>query len=268
MLGSRGRPAAIVAALVVSSTLVMSGQRFPFTFTVDPLVRNAEYDGRFTFARLKYQTAPGGYGYCGLPSWAHGYQSCQGGVRAETSLMRIMHDISYLNPQVEDTVVLALDDPRLAQYPTAYLAEAGFWTMTDREAEAFRAYLLKGGFVIFDDFRDLTGDGAAWANFEANMRRVIPGARFVDLAPPHPIFDSFFRIETLDIIPQSYDDDRPIIRGLFEGNDPRGRMLAVVNYNTDIADFWEFSSTGFRPIDESNEAYKVGVNYIIYALTH
>jgi hypothetical protein len=100
------------------------------------------------------------------------------------------------------------------------------------------------------------------------MRRVIPGAQFIDLKPPHPIFDSFFRIETLDIIPQSYDDGRPIVRALFEDNDPAKRLLAVANYNTDIADFWEFSATGFRPIDESNEAYKIGVNYIIYGLTH
>lgn len=267
---TRGRLTLTAAAIMtVAAGLAPAGQQIFSRFRpVEPPITNAQYDGRFTFARLKYVTAPSGYGYCGLPAWAHGYLSCRGGRRAETSLMKILKEISYLNPHVDDSVVLTLDDPQLAKYPVAYMTEASYWTLSDGEADAFRAYLLKGGFAIFDDFRDPPGSGAGWGNFEANMRRVIPGAEFIDLRPPHPIFDSFFRIETLDIIPQSYDVGRPIVRGLFEDNDPAKRLLAIANYNTDIADFWEFSATGFRPIDESNEAYKIGVNYVIYGLTH
>jgi hypothetical protein len=270
VVGTRGRLTLLAAViLTLAPGLVPAAQqRFSAFRQVEVPIQNAQYDGRFTFARLKYVTAPGGYGYCGLPAWAHGYLSCRGGRRAETSLMKILKEISYLNPHVEDSVVLTLDDPQLARYPVAYMTEASSWTLTDEEADGFRAYLLKGGFAIFDDFRDRPGSNAGWRNFEDNMRRVIPGARFIDLKPPHPIFDSFFRIETLDIIPQSYDDGRPIVRALFEDNDSAKRLLAVANYNTDIADFWEFSATGFRPIDESNEAYKIGVNYIIYGLTH
>jgi hypothetical protein len=100
------------------------------------------------------------------------------------------------------------------------------------------------------------------------MRRVIPSARFVDMDVSHPIFHAFFEIDSLDIIPQSYDRGRPEFYGLFEDNDPKKRMMAIVNHSTDVSDFWEFSGTGFRPISESNEAYKLGVNYIIYGLTH
>jgi len=265
----RLRYAGIAAVLIASSALTADGrQGFGRFGHVEPPVHNLPYDGRFAFARLKYVTAPGGYGYCGLPGWAHGYISCRGGQRAETSLMKILNEISYLKPRIEEGVVLTLDDPELAHYPIAYMTEAGLWTLNNAEAAAFRAYLLKGGFAIFDDFRDPPGAMGAWNNFEANMRRVIPGAQFVELTPPHPIFDSFFRIETLDIIPQSYDLGRPVIRGLFENNDRRKRLMAVVNYNTDISDFWEFSATGFRPVDESNEAYKIGVNYIMYGMTH
>jgi len=164
--------------------------------------------------------------------------------------------------------VLAVDDPELAKYPVAYMTEAGFWTLTDTEASAFRAYLQKGGFVIFDDFRDPPRGGGGWANFEANMRRVIPGGQFVDLDPAQTIFNAFFAIGSFDIIPQSYDQGRVVLRGLFEDNDPKKRLIAIANYNTDISDFWEFSATGFRPIDESNEAYKLGVNYILYGVTH
>jgi hypothetical protein len=270
MVRARGRFAAAATGVVLlAAACVAAGQRrFSEFAAIDPPIHNIPYDGRFTFTRLKYTTAPGGYQYCRLPSWAHGYLSCAGGIRAETSLMRIMNEVSFLHPQVEDGMVLTLDDPRLSRYPVAYMAEPGYWTLTDTEAVSFRAYLMKGGFVVFDDFRDPPGSVAAWNNFETNMRRVIPGGQFVPLNPPHPIFDTFFRIETLDILPQSYDLGRPIIRGLFEDNDPTKRLMAVANYNTDISDFWEFSSTGFRPIDESNQAYKIGVNYIIYGMTH
>jgi hypothetical protein len=269
LVATRRRVPATVAGLVVLAVaLGAAGQRRGLFGTFEPPVHNAHYDGRFTFARIRYTTGPGGYQYCGLPSWAHGYLSCQGGSRAETSLVKIMNEISLLNPRIEESVVLSLDDPELTKYPIAYMVEAGYWTLTDQEATAFRAYLLKGGLAIFDDFRDAPGDRGAWDNFETNMRRVIPGARFVDLSMSHPVFDSFFRVQTLDIIPQSYDLGRPIIRGLFEGNDTTKRLLAIVNYNTDVSDFWEFSATGFRPIEESNEAYKLGVNYIMYGLLH
>lgn len=269
MIGARGRLTSMAVAAAVSAVASAAAAQFQYQFRVyEPPIHNAEYTGRFTFARIKFQTAPGGYGYCGLPAWAHGYQSCRGGIRAETSLMRIMNEISLLGPRVEDSVVLTFDDPQLSKFPVAYLAEAGFWTLNDEEAAGLRAYLLKGGFVIFDDFRDDPGGNFAWGNFEANMRRAMPEGRFIDLIPPHPVFDSFFRIEALDILPQSYDLGRPIVRGLFEDNDRGKRLMAVANYNTDVADFWEFSATGLLPVDESNEAYKVGVNYIMYALTH
>ncbi len=259
--------AASAAVLCAAATVVAQRQFFETT-RFEPRVTNATYDGRFAFARLRYTTGPGGYYYGGLPAWAHGYWSLRGGGRAEESLSKILNEISYLNPHVDDSVVLAVDDPELAKYPIAYMTEAGYWTLTDGEAAAFRAYLQKGGFAIFDDFRDPPRGGGGWENFEENMRRVLPDARFVDLPTSSLIFHSFFEIESFDIIPQSYDQGRPIIRGLFENNDPTKRLMAVANFNTDISDFWEFSATGFRPISESNEAYKLGVNYIIYGMTH
>ena len=258
----------LAAAGLLCATAAVAQLEF---YTREPPVRNAKYDGRFTFARLRYTTGPGGTYYCGgLPAWAHGYFPCRGGQRAEDSLMKIMNEVSYLSPHIDESVVLALDAPELSRYPVSYMTEEGFWTMTNKEAAAFRAYLLKGGFVIFDDFR-ADGDpraGGGWENFESNMRRILPDAQLVDMEPSHAIFHSFFEIESFDIIPQSYDRGRPVIRGLFEDNDPTKRLMAIVNYGTDVSDFWEFSATGFRPIDESNQAYKLGVNYLIYGLTH
>src|ERR1700681_4567742 len=141
----------VAGALLLGVTVAVGAQRgFWSAAGPEPGIRNVRYDGRFAFARLKYTTGPGGYYYCGLPAWAHGDFPCRGGARAADSLMKIMNEVSYLTPHVEDSVVLAVDDPALARYPVAYMTEAGFWTLNDSEAAAFRAYLLKGGFVIFD----------------------------------------------------------------------------------------------------------------------
>ena len=194
--------------------------------------------------------------------------------------MRIMQEVSYINPHVDEINAITLDDPALFRYPLAYIIEVDWWAMTDREAVALRAYLQKGGFVIVDDFKPRRGASAAawrrsgggygtgWEVFEAAMKRVVPEGRFVDLDASHPIFHSFFEIDRLDIIPQAYIAGQPIFRGLFEDNDPAKRLQMIVNYNTDVSQFWEWSGTGLRPIDETNEAYKLGVNYIIYGLTH
>jgi hypothetical protein len=112
------------------------------------------------------------------------------------------------------------------------------------------------------------GYGTGWDVFEQAMARVLPNGKFVDLDASHPIFHSFFEVDRLDIVPQAYVAGRPVFRGLFEDNDQTKRLQVIVNYNTDISQFWEWSGTGLRPIDETNEAYKLGVNYIIYGLTH
>ena len=114
-----------------------------------PCLPNTAYDGRFKFARLKFTTGPGGYYYEGLPAWAHGYPEGRAQPDADSQRAQPMSE-----PHLNETNVLALDDPELCKYPVAYMFEAAFLTMTDREAVAFREYLQKGGFVIFDDFRE------------------------------------------------------------------------------------------------------------------
>lgn len=256
---------------IIVSLLALGGVAYAQRFRIfggegrDPEARNQPYDGRFTFARLKYTTAPGGYWYQGLPSWAHGYPI------SEDNLLRIMNEVTYLNGRTDSYDLFSLDDPELAKYPIAYLTEAGWWTLTDSEAEAFRKYIQKGGFVIFDDFKvpnDFGPGGGGWETFEENMKRVIPGARWVPMTADDPIFHCFFEINSLDDFPQAYNAGRPIFRGLYEDNDPHKRLQVIVNYNTDISQYWEWSGRGLRPFDETNEAYKLGVNYLIYGMTH
>jgi hypothetical protein len=252
--------AGVAVGLLVAGAAMAQGWRPAGGVRMLP---NAPYDGRFTFVRLTFSTLPGGYWYGGQPAWSHGYPL------AERNLMRILDEISGIPARVDEVSTLALDDPELGRYPVAYIIEVGWWEMGDAEAVALRAYLQKGGFVIVDDFKVAGGiGGGGWEQFEANMRKVLPEGRFVDLDPSHPVFHSFFEIDSFDIIPQAYNAGRPVFRGLFENNDPAGRLQMIVNYNTDISQFWEWSSTGFRPIDDTNQAYKLGVNYIMYGLTH
>ena len=254
----------MIAGLALCVTAAALAQRREFFgYGRTPEIHNVPYDGQFTFVRVKYETAPGGYWAGGRPSWVHGFPL------AEQNLMRIMTDMSYLAPHVEDINVLTLDDPELFKYPVAYIIEVSWWTLTDTQAAALRAYMQKGGFVIVDDFKAKGDFGSpGWDVFESNMLRVLPRARFVEMQPTDPIFHCFFEIETLANFPQAYNLGPPVFRGVYEDNDPKKRLLMIVNYNTDISQYWEWSGRGLRPFDETNEAYKLGVNYIIYGLTH
>ena len=107
-----------------------------------------------------------------------------------------------------------------------------------------------------------------WEPFAATMRRVLPDVQFLDMAPSDPVFHSFFEINDLDHFPQAYVGGDPVFKGIFEDNDRRKRLMAIINYNTDVSQFWEWSGRGLRPFDQTNEAYKLGVNYLIYGLTH
>lgn len=221
------------------------------TWRIDP-----EYDGRFTFVRLRWGSGNGG-GFRGMNSaWNHDFP------RAEQNLMQILSELTLIDSRTDAGHILTLDDPRLFHYPIAMMWEPGFWTMSDLEAERFREYLLKGGFAIFDDF-----EMEQWNNFERQMRRVLPEARFVKLDQSHKVFDTFFRMKTIDF-PHPMFGYHPNYFGIFEDNDPNKRLMVIANHNNDVAEYWEWSGTGLFLVDPSNEAYKLGVNYMMYALTH
>jgi uncharacterized protein DUF4159 len=238
------------AAIVAAVQLAALGQ---------PDRPDLAYDGRFTFVRLRWGSDFGFSRRGGFSSaWNHDYP------RAERHLSLIMAELTALDIHTDGSLILRLDDPALFKYPIAFMWEPGFWNLTDGEATAFRAYLSKGGFAVFEDF-----DGREqWANFEAQMRRVLPDARFVRLENTHRIFNSFFLVKDIDAIVHPMSGIRPSYYGIFEDNDPNKRLMVIANYDNDIPEYWEWSGEGLFPFDASNEAYKLGVNYIIYGLTH
>lgn len=225
---------------------------------IESLPANVPYDGRFTFVRIRFTPPGGGLGFEGFgrePPWSHDYP------RGERHFTRILAELTTVRPRTAESNILTLDDPELFKFPVAYLCEPGFWGPSEKEIAGLRNYLLKGGFLIVDDFVN-----NQWYNFEAQMRKVLPEGRLVPLTAAHPVFDSFYRIESLDYVHPYFGVPSQFL-GIFEDNDPAKRLMVVVNYNNDIGEYWEFSDTGYFPIDLSNTAYKIGVNYIVYALT-
>lgn len=241
---------AAVALLLLALSVASSAQRGRGYGST--AVGNVEYNGRFTFSRIRYS----GGGFRGGASWAHDYP------RADEHLSALMRSLTALTPNVERTNVFDLEDPEIFRHPILYVSEPGFWSISPEGARNLRAHLLKGGFVIFDDF-----EAGQWFNFEAQFRRALPEAVFVEIDATHPIFHSFFEIHDVDV-PHPLVRVDPVYYAVFEDNDPSGRMMALVNYNNDLAEYWEWSGQGLFPVDTTNEAWKLGINYLIYALTH
>jgi hypothetical protein len=252
---------AVAVALTVAAHVVYA-QCGSGTREATTEVHNAPYDAELTFCRLSFESGPGGYYYYRLPAWAHGYPT------AERSLMKILDGITgILKPRLDRTNVIDVGDPELFKYPIAYMTEAGYLTLTDHEATSLRAYLLKGGFIIFDDFRNREIDG--WGNFVEMMRRVMPEGRLVQLDGTDPVFHAFFEIPQPTEFLSCYDRaGAPEFWGMYEDNDTSKRLMLVANFNNDIAQYWEWSDTGLTAIELSNEAYKFGVNYFMYGLMH
>ncbi len=211
---------------------------------------NVPYDGRFTFARIRYIEYRGS-------GWAFDYPAM------ERNLMTMMQEVTALDAHDKGSNIHTLDDPELLKYPVSYLSEPGYWHPSDAEAEGLRAYLAKGGFLIVDDFMR-----NEWYTFEESMLKVVPNAKIHRLDVSHPIFDSFFRITSLDMPYPNNPRLRAEFLGIYEDNDPTKRLMVIINYNNDIGDYMEWSADGFWPVNVTNDAYKLAINYIIYGLTH
>ena len=245
------------------------GDRFGLTATFRPDPNAVElpldydnyaYSDRFTFARIRFEPPRYRRGpfYWGLDlKWNHDYPW------GEENFTRILGEYTSLTLNEGGGNIHSLNEAALFRLPFAYLCEVGFWYPSDQEAENLRAWLLKGGFLVVDDF---VLDHLE--NFLFQMERVLPGYTAVELDVSHPVFDSFFHIETLDFEHIGRPDLVPVYYGFFENDDPDQRLMVIANYNHDIGDYWEWSGNAYWPVDLTNEAFKLGVNYVIYGMIH
>jgi len=167
---------------------------------------------------------------------------------------------------------IRLDDPDLRHYPFLYAVEVGYMGMSEAEIAGLRDYLLAGGFLFVDDFWGTR----EWQNFENQIRQVLPEYEIVDLPADHPLFTSFYTIDELIQVPnvqlgamggRTWEKDgyQPHYRAIF---DDHARLLVLISWNTDLGDAWEWAEQPYYPLRFSTFAYELGVNAIIYGMSH
>jgi hypothetical protein len=166
---------------------------------------------------------------------------------------------------------IQLDDPAIRRFPFLYALEVGNMYMTQAEVTGLREYLLAGGFLMIDDFWGTY----EWENFEAEIKRVLPEYQIVDLPLNHPLFNTVYNIKEIVQVPSinnaqggptwerdGYDAQ---VKGIF---DATGRLMVVINWNTDIGDAWEWAESPYYPLRYSTYAIEMTVNIIVYAMSH
>jgi len=217
-------------------------------------------ENRFTLARIRFSTSffsygrRGRFGGGGQAPWSHDWPA------SEENFMKILAEVTRVDVNPGGHIV-SFEDEDVFRYPIAYLCEVGFMQLSEKEAHNMREYLLRGGFLIVDDFR---GPNELY-NFVSQLKLVFPDRSLEELPRTHPIFTCFYDISNLDLEPPYSRDLRPQYLGM---KDDAGRLMMVVDYNNDISDYWEWSANPFQRIEDTNEAFKYGVNYVMYALTH
>jgi hypothetical protein len=239
--------------LIPVAAATLPGQRGGFGRSAE---LNPPYDGRFTFTRLSYGGGGGGFRRGWASAWNHDYP------QADMYLPKILDALTSIETTLGASNVFDLEDNEIFRNPILYMWEPGFWQVTERGAANLRAYMLKGGTVIFDDF-----EADQWFNFERQFRLALPEAEFVRLDTSHPLFHSFFDMNEINL-PHPSVRVEPAYYAVFENNDSTRRIMAIALHNSDVAEYWEWSDRGYFPVDTTNDAFKLGVNLMIYALTH
>lgn len=212
----------------------------------------------FYFTRAAYSS----YGYRG---WHVDYP------KADRQFLIGLRRLTNLDSYEGENAVL-LTDPDLGRYPFLYAVEVGYMAMSDDEVIALRRYLNQGGFLVVDDFWGTD----EWLNFAHEMGRVLPGRPIEDIPLDHPLFRAFYEVDEIVQVPNvgqgvrggptwERDGYVPVVKGIF---DDQRRLMVLVNWNTDLGDAWEWAENPYYPLRYSTYAYEMGINLIIYAMTH
>ncbi len=212
----------------------------------------------FYFTRAIYSS---GWGW---NRWAIDYP------KADQQFMTIVNRLIEIDASEFENAI-RLDDPELRKYPFLYALEVGDIALGPAEIEGLRNYLLAGGFLVIDDF----WGSWQWAHFEQQIRRVFPEHPIVDIPLDHPIFNAVYRIDEILQVPaignfwggRTWEQDgyEAHARGIF---DEQGRLMVVINWNTDLGDAWEWAERPEYPLKFSTFAVEMGINFIVYAMSH
>lgn len=261
--GLRPAAGALLAAAFLTSGADLAGQD-------DVLPERDGLTGlEWRFVRIRYDTPPAQLAEFKRIYWVDPWEV--DAPVAEQNLSRRMARVTSL--QVNEPIVLELSDEAIWEHPWIYIVEPANLMLTDAEVDILREFLLRGGTVTFDDFHG----PQEWTLFERQMARVFPDREIVELPADHPVFSCFYQ---LDEYPQiaglgSYFNNVTWEKGGFEAQlhgilDDDGRVMALVNFNTDMGDGWEWSNAEQYPgyIRYTAQSYRMFINEIVYALTH
>jgi hypothetical protein len=259
----------LIAGLVavgLASARQFGGGRQRFAAPASAFATDESFDGAWHFCRLAYR----GRG------WTTDYPDADYNFSIRVSELTKI-SVGRTGGEVRPLIVRPTDDA-LFKCPMVMLWQAESLYFSGEDADRLRHYLLKGGFLWADDFWGTF----AWENFDEQMRKVLPGPtyRFVDIPSSHPLFHSLFDVPKIPQIPgisywwrsgggtseQGADSAQVHIRGIADGD---GRLMVLATHNTDIADGWEREGVDPRYFREfSVDSYAVGINVMVYAMTH
>jgi hypothetical protein len=260
----------VLGVLVAAGTVGFVSPRAEAQFTGPPASPSGSNLAglQWTFVRMKY--TPNGspsrfFQIYGAEPWQ------TDGPAAEQNLSRRLKTATSI--EVGDPVAITLEDPRLWQYPWIYFVEPGQLRLKDTEVPILREFLLRGGTATFDDFHG----PYEWENLALELKRVFPDREITELKPPHPIYSCFYQVDHYPQIPGlgSFLNGRTWEKGGFVPHlrailDDRQRPMVLINWNTDMGDGWEWSNAEEYPgyIRNTAEAYRMGINEVVYTLTH
>lgn len=220
----------------------------------------------WVFGRLMYPEAGwGGQWQLGGTSWTIDYP------RGDRHIAALVRRLSIIDARSVEQPVNLDDGDDVFNWPWLYAVEVGRWDLSDAQAAKLREYLLRGGFLMVDDFHGTS----QWGVFAEGMRRVFPDRPIVDVPDDDPIFHTFWDLVDREQIPGlqfiqtgrrwEYDGFEARWRGIY---DDEGRIMVAICHNMDLGDAVEHSDTPVYPEQYSATAMRTFLNYIIYAMTH
>jgi hypothetical protein len=223
----------------------------------------------FSWSRLRYTPSRGGgfggfgYGY-GRGNWSTDYP------KADRQFLLAMKRLTRIQGRSTEQVV-DLDSDEIFNYPWIYAVQVQMWTFTEPEAKRLREYLQKGGFLMVDDFHGT----ADWEAFLAGMRMVLPDAPIEDLENKDEIFHTLYDLDDRFQVPgeqyvnsgRTYEKDGYVAkwRGI---RDDKGRIVVAICHNMHLGDAWEWADSPEYPERFASMAFRIGLNYIMYGMTH
>ena len=265
-----------VLALAVLLVLTVTGLAQRFRSQADAPESDFPKLGEFHFIRMEYTDyMRRGFGFVSRRGRGSGWWA-QDWPDADEHFSTGVQRLTRIN--VGEPLHMAVTDDRIFDYPWLYATQTGYWQLTDAETSRLREYLLRGGFLVTDDF----WESQEYELFRETMNRVLPGKPITDIALEDSVMHVLYDIEQKDLtfIPGSRHlryagpgqvvvrqppGTSPAWQGMY---DDKNRMVVAVNFNTDIGDAWEFADAPEYPEAMTRLSYWYGINYLMYSITH